>query len=95
MKALRKLLGKLELEGYQVSMHLLAPGTTFGAHCPCESRIDAVFSGQLRLVIGGRITQLGPGDWIEIPAGVVVTAEVVGDEPVLAFDAARDDPLNS
>jgi mannose-6-phosphate isomerase-like protein (cupin superfamily) len=90
VKALLNLLGKLEIEGYQVSMHLLAPGTTFGAHCPCESRIDAVCYGQLRVVIGGRITQLGPGDWIEIPAGVTVTAEVVGDEPVLAFDVARD-----
>lgn len=90
VKALLNLLGKLELEGYQVSMHLLAPGTTFGAHCPCDSRIDAVYSGRLRIVIGGRTTQLGPGDWIEIPAGVMMSAEVVGDEPVLGFGAARD-----
>jgi len=90
MNVLLNLLGKLEVEGYQVSMHLLAPGTVFGEHSPCEPRIDAVFSGRLRIVVGGQVNELGPGDWIEIPAGVTMTAEVVGDEPVLGLDAARD-----
>jgi len=49
-----------------------------------------VFSGQLKLVIGGHVHLLGPGDWVEIPAGVTMTAEVVGDEPVLGLDATRD-----
>jgi quercetin dioxygenase-like cupin family protein len=90
MNALLKLRTKLEAEGYQVSMHLLAPGTVFGDHCLAESRIEAVFTGHLRLVIGGCTHELGPGDWLEVPAGVTIVSEVVGDEPVLGMDAAHD-----
>jgi quercetin dioxygenase-like cupin family protein len=89
VNALLTLQSRLESLGYEVCVHVLAPGTSFGAHCACESRIDAVFSGELRLVIGGRAHLLGPGDWIDIPAGVSMTAEVVGDEPVLGIDATR------
>lgn len=92
MNALRDLRSKLEAEGYQVSVHLLAPGTVFGEHCVSEARIEAVFSGRLRLVIGGRAHELGPGDWLQLPAGVVIVAEVIGDEPVLGMDAARERP---
>ncbi len=92
MNALLTLQARLEAEGYRVGMHLLAPGTAFGEHCLCEMRIGAVFSGQLKVVIGGCTHLLGPGDWIEVPAGVAISAEVVGDEPVLELDAARDPP---
>ena len=92
MNALLTLQSRLESLGYEVCVHVLAPGTVFGAHCACESRIDAVFSGQLKLVISGHEHLLGPGDWVEIPAGVSMTAEVVGDEPVLGLDATRDQP---
>lgn len=90
MQTLNKLQLRLEAQGYQVSISLLAPGTVFGEHCPAQSRIDAVFCGELRLVVGGHAHLLGPGDWIEIPAGVRVSAEVVGDEPVLELGATRD-----
>lgn len=87
--ALVKLRARLEAEGYRVTLHLLAPGTSFAAHCPCETRIDAVFCGQLRVVSAGRERMLGPGDWMEVPAGVAMSAEVVGDSPVLGLDATR------
>jgi quercetin dioxygenase-like cupin family protein len=90
MNALLKLRASLEAQGYRVSFHLLAPGTVFGDHCACETRIDAVFAGRLRMVIGGRERVLGPGDWIEVPAGVPMSAEVLGDEPVVGIDAVRD-----
>lgn len=89
MNALRRLRSKLEADGYQVSVHLLAPGTVFGEHCVSEARIEAVFCGRLRLVFGGRAHELGPGDWLAVPAGAVIVTEVVGDEPVLGMDAAR------
>jgi quercetin dioxygenase-like cupin family protein len=92
MNALLTLQAKLESEGYQVGMQLLAPGSVFGEHCRCETRIGAVFSGELKLVIDGQTHTLGPGDWIEIPAGVAVSAEVLGDEPVLELDAVRGPP---
>ncbi len=88
MNTLLAMRAKLEAEGYQVAVHLLAPGTIFGEHCTCQARIDVVLSGQLRLVIGGEVHLLGPGDWIRVPVGTLVTAEVVGDEPVLGLDAA-------
>lgn len=85
-----RLQARLEAEGFRVTMHLLAPGTTFDAHCPCESRIDVVFSGLLKVVIEGEERLLGPGDWQLVPAGVSMSAAVIGDEPVLGFDAVRD-----
>lgn len=90
MNALQSLQQKLEAGGYQVKMQLLAPGTAFAAHCLCEARIEAVFSGHLQVTIAGRARLLGPGDWLDIPAGVLVRAEVVGEEPVLCLDAALD-----
>lgn len=90
MNALLKLRTTLEAKGYLVSVHLLAPGTVFGEHCVSEARIEAVFCGRLRLVFGGRAHELGPGDWLEVPAGAVIATEVVGDEPVLGMDAVRD-----
>jgi quercetin dioxygenase-like cupin family protein len=90
MNALFELRTKLESEGYAVSLHLLAPGTVFGEHCACGRRVDAVLSGQLRLVIGGEARLLGPGDWVEVPAGVQLSAEVIGEEPVIALDASRE-----
>ena len=87
---LLRLRARLEAEGFRVTLHLLAPGTTFDAHCPCESRIDVVFSGQLKVVIEGEERLLGPGDWQLVPAGVSMSAAVLGEEPVLGFDAVRD-----
>lgn len=87
MSPISNLQAKLEAHGYCVATRLLAPGTIFDAYCPCESRIEAVFSGQMRLVIDGRSQLLGPGDWVQIPAGARVSAEVIGDEPVLDLEA--------
>jgi mannose-6-phosphate isomerase-like protein (cupin superfamily) len=90
VNALQSLQGKLELQGYQVTLHLLAPGTAYGAYRTSDVRIDAVFAGQLKVVVGGASRLLGPGDWMEIPAGVMMSAEVVGEDPVFALDAARE-----
>jgi quercetin dioxygenase-like cupin family protein len=89
VNTLQELARKLEAQGYCVALQLLAPGTTFGAHRAGERRLEAVLSGQLRWVVSGRPRLLGPGDWLEIPAGARASAEVIGDEPVLSLDAAR------
>lgn len=88
MNAISNLQQKLEAKGYLVATRLLAPGTSFAAYCPCETRIEAVFSGQMRIVIDGRTRLLGPGDWVRIPAGAMVSAEIVGEEPVLDLEAS-------
>ena len=90
--AVVKLRAKLEAEGYEVTLQLLAPGTLLGGYCSCETRLEAVFSGQLRLVIGHFERQLGPGDWVEVPRGAALVSEVLGDEPVLCLLAVRNCP---
>lgn len=78
---------KLEAGGYLVSRYTYEPGTSFPEHTHAMDKIDAVVSGQFRMVVAGHFTILGPGDWVEVPRGVHHTAAVVGDEPVVSLDA--------
>lgn len=80
---------KLEARGYRVARYVYEPGTVFPDHTHGVDKIDAVISGRFRLVIGGHLAVLGPGDWIEVPRGVVHSATVVGDEPVVSLDAIK------
>jgi quercetin dioxygenase-like cupin family protein len=81
--------GKLESLGYQVARYVYSPGTVFPDHKHGVDKIDAVVSGQFRLIIGGHVALLGPGDWVEVPNGVMHNATVVGDEPVVSLDAVK------
>jgi len=80
---------KLERLGYRVARYVYEPGTVFPDHTHGIDKIDAVLSGRFRLVIGGHLSVLGPGDWIEVPRGAVHSATVLGDEPVVSLDAIR------
>lgn len=85
-EALRK---ELEERGYRVSRHVYRPGTYFSEHTHSADKIDAVVSGRFRMTVEGTEVTLGPGDWVEVPAGTTHTAEVVGEEPVVSLDAVR------
>lgn len=87
----RALRTKLELLGYSVARYVYPPGTVFPDHKHGVDKIDAVVSGKFRLVIGGHLTLLGPGDWVAVPRGAVHNAAVQGDEPVVSFDAVKVD----
>ena len=80
---------KLEGAGYIVARYVYTSGTTFPDHTHDVDKIDAVLSGQFRLVIAGHLALLGPGDWVEVPRGVQHSATVVGDQPVVSLDAVR------
>jgi quercetin dioxygenase-like cupin family protein len=80
---------KLEGLGYRVARYTYEPGTVFPDHTHGVDKIDAVISGRFRLVIGGHLHVLGPGDWVEVPRGAVHNATVIGDEPVVSLDAIR------
>jgi quercetin dioxygenase-like cupin family protein len=80
---------KLESEGYFVARYTYPPGTHFPDHSHDVDKIDAVVSGRFRLVIGGHLSVLKAGDWVAVPRGVKHSATVVGDEPVVSFDAIR------
>jgi mannose-6-phosphate isomerase-like protein (cupin superfamily) len=80
---------KLEALGYSVARYVYEPGTVFPDHKHGVDKVDAVVSGRFRLVIGGHVAMLGPGEWVDVPRGVTHNATVVGDEPVISLDAVR------
>jgi len=86
---------KLEAQGYSVARYVYPPGTVFPDHQHGVDKIDAVIAGRFRLIIGGHVAMLGPGDWADVPRGVTHNAVVVGDEPVVSLDAVKRDSLQS
>jgi quercetin dioxygenase-like cupin family protein len=80
---------KLERLGYAVTRYVYPPGTYFPDHTHSVDKMDAVISGRFRLIVEGEEAILGAGDILEVPRGVVHSAEVVGDEPVVSLDAVR------
>ena len=80
---------KLEQLGYDVTVYTYPPGTSFPDHSHAVDKIDAVLSGQFRMIIDGQRRILRAGDMLEVPRGVVHSAQVVGDEPVISLDAVR------
>jgi quercetin dioxygenase-like cupin family protein len=80
---------RIEALGYRVARYVYAPGTVFPDHTHGVDKIDAVVTGRFRLVIGGHLAVLGPGDWVAIPRGVVHNAAVLGEAEVVAFDAIK------
>ena len=85
--AMRK---RLEGEGYSVSRYTYPPGTYFSAHTHEVDKKDTVLRGRFKIEAEGKEIVLEPGDMIEIPAGTVHTAEVVGSEAVVSLDATRE-----
>ncbi len=80
---------KLELPGYSVSRYVYPPGTYFPDHTHNVDKMDAVLSGTFRVATHDGTVDLGPGDAIEVPRGVVHSAEVIGSEPVVSLDAVK------
>lgn len=80
---------KLEARGYRVQRYIYAPGTYFPNHTHGIDKIDGVLSGRFKMVMDGQEVILAPGDCLAVPAGVVHSAEVVGNESVISLDAVR------
>ena len=87
--------GKLEAMGYRVARYVYSPGTVFPDHKHDVDKIDAVVSGRFRLIIGGHVAILGPGEWVTVPRGVTHSAAVIGDEKVVSLDAVKTDSFGS
>ena len=84
-----KLRALLEARGYAVARYAYPPGTRFPPHTHGVAKIDAVLEGVFRMGMNGQFVDLGPGDWLEVPAGAEHSAEVVGDATVVSLDAVR------
>ena len=80
---------ELEQRGYSVTRYVYPPGTRFPEHSHEVDKIDAVLSGRFRMRMQGGEVILEAGDMLAVPRGVVHSAEVVGDEPVVSLDAIR------
>ena len=78
--------------GFRVTRSVYAPGRYFPDHTHSVDKKDGVYSGRFRLRMLGEEHVLGPGDMVDVPAHTVHSAEVVGDEPVVSFDATKERP---
>ena len=91
----KKMREQLIAAGYDVSRHHYSPGTCFPDHSHGVHKRDAVLTGQLKISWPAGADSpaasvvLEPGDMIEIPAGAVHSAEVVGAETVFSLDATK------
>ncbi len=81
---------KLEKKGYRVARYVYSPGTYFPPHTHGTDKIDGVVSGQFRMTTPEGSVILEAGDALYVPRGLEHSAEVVGDDPVVSFDAAKD-----
>jgi quercetin dioxygenase-like cupin family protein len=80
---------KLQRLGYEVSRYVYPPGTYFPDHSHGIDKMDAVVSGRFRMVVEGRELILEAGDALAVPRGIVHSAEVVGEEPVVSLDGTK------
>jgi quercetin dioxygenase-like cupin family protein len=80
---------RLEAEGYRVIRYDYPPGTRFPDHTHPFDKKDAVLSGQFLIRALGQEFLLGPGDMLEVPAGTLHSAEVIGDQVVISLDASK------
>ena len=85
-KAMRK---KLESEGYSVNTYLYPPGTYFPNHTHGYDKKDGVLKGKFLIKAAGQEFLLQAGDILPVPAGLVHSAEVIGNETVISLDASK------
>jgi quercetin dioxygenase-like cupin family protein len=81
---------KLESEGFRVSRYVYPPGTFFSDHSHSMDKKDAVLSGRFKITAQGHEFILEAGDMVDVKAGVVHSAEVIGDKPVVSLDATAE-----
>lgn len=81
---------KLEALGYSVQRYVYPPGTYFPDHTHNVDKIDGVLSGMFKMIMYRMEVILQAGDCLEVPRGVLHHAEVLGNEPVVSLDAAKE-----
>jgi quercetin dioxygenase-like cupin family protein len=80
---------KLKRLGYSVTRYVYPPGTVFPNHSHGVDKIDAVVSGRFKMIVEGTELVLQAGDMLPVARGIVHSAEVLGDEPVISLDGVR------
>jgi len=85
----RRLMARMEREGYEVAVYTYREGTVFLEHAHAQDKCDAVIEGFFRIRADGEVFELKPGDRLYIPAGTRHSAEVIGRRTVVSLDATR------
>ncbi|MEW8525511.1 MAG: cupin domain-containing protein [Candidatus Thiodiazotropha endolucinida] len=80
---------KFEARGYNVTRYVYPPGTFFPPHQHAVDKIDGVLSGRFRMSMDGHSFILEAGDCLQVPRGVIHSAEVIGEQPVISIDAVK------
>ena len=80
---------KLQARGYRVSCYVYPPKTCFPDHTHSIDKIDGVLSGTFKMTLYREDIILKAGDCLEVPAGAIHSAEVMGNEPVVSLDAIK------
>ena len=75
--------------GYSVLRYEYPPGTVFHNHAHAVDKIDGVVSGRFEMSMEGYTVILEPGDYLLVPKGIVHSAKVVGDQPVISLDGSK------
>ena len=80
---------RLQSEGYSVFQWTDAPGTTYGPHAHPEDQSHWILAGELELTVGNETYTLRAGDRDFLPANIIHSAFVPGDEPVIYLIGAK------
>ena len=83
------LVRKLAVLGYETTPKTYRPGEYNADKRNPIDTIDAIVQGKLRVSLEGESRILHPGDCLFIPKGLVTSAEVVGDKPVICLEGTR------
>lgn len=81
---------KMESRGYEVTRYVYSPGVIFPNHSHQVDKLDAVVSGRFRIRMGGAEEILEAGDMLEVPYGMIHSAEVIGDMSVVSLDGIKN-----
>jgi quercetin dioxygenase-like cupin family protein len=86
---INKIRARLEQEGLRPYRFDMVPGDAYGDHAHPEAEIRWVVSGRMRVLIDHEEIILEPGDRLDLPANVVHSADVFGEEVVVTLCASR------
>ena len=86
---INKIRARLEQEGLRPYRFEMVPGDVYGDHAHPEAEIRWVVSGRMRICVSGEEIIMEPGDRLDLPANVVHSADVFGEEVVVTLCASR------
>lgn len=69
-----------------VAMHRVGRSAVTAAHAHAEEQTVYLLAGRLRYDVGDQAIELGAGEILVIPSGVVHRSETISEEPAVSID---------